>query len=215
MSESNVTRLKLLLKVYLSYFVLTGARSVCTVSHACQLGGSKHLLGSSWEQILSLFANGVAVWLLHILIVARSERLGQTSTVCCTFHRVWEVLQAPLPTAGRCPGKLLLPASMTLVMATLGSCHHHLGWPKSPTCVQLRGTWAAPMHSLADRGCVGSADPGLAEGLYSSVALSSSTKVFHGSDCLFPSFQILQAKLQAEKHHGGWQPEICSPWEGS
>lgn len=120
-------QLKLLLKVCFFYFVLTGARSVCTVSHACQLGGSKHPLGNSWEQILSLFANGVAMWLLHILIVARSERLDQTTTVCCTFHRVWEVLQAPLPTAGRSSRRLFLPAFMTLVSATLGSCHHYLG----------------------------------------------------------------------------------------
>lgn len=75
------------------------------------------------------------------------------------------------------------------------------GWPRSPTRVQLRGTWAAPMHSLGRQGLCGASRPWLAEGPCCSVALGRGTKMFHGSDRLFPSFQILQAKLQAEKYH--------------
>lgn len=102
-------------------------------------------------------------------------------------------------------GRLLLPASMTLVTATLGSCHPHLGCERlelwlaqvSHLCA-AQGTWGAPGTPGEGRGSVESADPWLAEGPCCSVTLSGSTKMFHGSDW-FPSFQILQGKLQAEK----------------
>lgn len=65
----------------------------------------------------------------------------------------------------------------------------------SGVCVQL------PCTPWEDRGCVEAADPRLAQRPRCSVTLSSSAKMFHGSDWQFPPFQILQPKLQAEKHH--------------